>query len=38
MEKTEVSASMMLMTEDDLECLELLVLQQLHDIKEMKKC
>ena len=38
MEKTEVKARMMLMTEEDLDCLELLVLQQLHDIKEMKKC
>ena len=38
MEKTEVNARTMLLTEEDLDCLELLVLQQSHDIKEMRKC
>ena len=37
MEKTEVNARTMLLSEEVLDCLELLVLQQLHDIKEMNK-
>ena len=37
MEKTKERARDMCMTEEDLDCLEKLVLQQLHDIKEMRK-